>query len=127
VQGIIRLDPRIAMQQLTSDKWDPYLDADNKHALQNEARVGIAGLDAEARRQEAEAARQRKREIDQTNQKMVELYSSKSLTIPQVLDSNLDAVGDGSKEHWIKMIEAQNKEHQFRTDQERSAPFREHP
>jgi hypothetical protein len=23
VQGIIRLDPRIAMQQLTGDKWDP--------------------------------------------------------------------------------------------------------
>ena len=120
VQGIIRLDPRIAMQQLTGDKWDPYLDADNKHALMTEARVGIAGLDAEARRQEAEAARQRKREIDQTNQKMVELYSSKSLTIPQVLDSNLDAVGDGSKEHWIKMIEAQNKEHS-------SAPIKKDP
>jgi hypothetical protein len=108
------------MQQLTGDKWDPYLDADSKHALMNEARVGIAGLDAEARRQEAEAARQRKREIDQTNQKMVELYSSKSLTIPQVLDSNLDAVGDGSKEHWIKMIEAQNKEHS-------SAPIKKDP
>ncbi len=69
VQGVIRLDPRIALNQLTGDQWDPYLDADAKHALQNEARVGIAGLDAEARRQEAEAARQRKREIDQTNQK----------------------------------------------------------
>ena len=120
VQGVIRLDPRIAMQQLTGDKWDPYLDADNKHALMTEARVGIAGLDAEARRQAAEAARQRKREIDQTNQKMVELYSSKSLTIPQVLDSNLDAVGEGSKEHWVKMIEAQNKEH-------RSAPIKKDP
>jgi hypothetical protein len=38
VQGIIRLDPRIAMQQLTGDKWDPYLDADNKHAYERSAR-----------------------------------------------------------------------------------------
>jgi len=28
-----------------------------------------------------------------------------------VLNSNLPATGEGSKEHWIKMIEAQNKDH----------------
>lgn len=120
VQGVIRLDPRIALNQLTGDQWDPYLDADAKHALQNEARVGIAGLDAEARRQEAEAERQRKREIEQTNQQMVDLYTSKSLTTRQILDSNLNATGEGSKEHWIKMIEAQNKEH-------REAPIKKDP
>ena len=111
VQGVIRLDPNIAMKQLTSSQWDAYLDADAKHALQTEARVGIAGLDAEARRREAEAERLRKKEVEATNQQMVELYSTKSLTAPMVLKSNLPATGEGSKEHWIKMIEAQNKEH----------------
>ena len=111
VQGVIRLDPNIAMKQLTSSQWDAYLDADAKHALQTEARVGIAGLDAEARRREAEAERLRKKEVEATNQQMVEHYSTKSLTAPMVLKSNLPATGEGSKEHWIKMIEAQNKEH----------------
>ncbi len=111
VQGVIRLDPNIAMKQLNSDQWDPYLDADAKHALQTEARVGIAGLEAEARRREAEAKRLRKQEIEATNQQMVEHYSTKSLTAPMILNSNLPATGEGSKEHWIKMVEAQNKEH----------------
>ena len=111
VQGVIRLDPNIAMKQLNSDQWDPYLDADAKHALQTEARVGIAGLEAEARRREAEAERLRKKEIEATNQQMVEHYSTKSLTAPMILNSNLPATGEGSKEHWIKMVEAQNKEH----------------
>ena len=109
-QGVIRMDPSLGMELLTKGKYDSYLNPDAKHALITEARVGIAGQEAEARRQEAEAERQRKREIDEINQGMVEQYASRTLTVPTILESRLKATGDGSKEHWIKMLEAQNKE-----------------
>ena len=106
---MIRLDPNIAMKQLTSSQWDAYLDADAKHALQTEARVGIAGLDAEARRREAEAERLRKK-VEATNQQMVELFHEIADGADGVeIEPSRDR--RGSKEHWIKMIEAQNKEH----------------
>ncbi len=109
VQGIIRMDPSLGMEVLTKGRYDSYLNPDSKHSLMTEARVGMAGQEAEARRQEAEAERQRKKEVEQTNQQMVELYATNSLDISTVLSSKLPATGDGSKEHWINMIKAQNK------------------
>ena len=109
-QGVIRMDPSLGMELLTKGKYDSYLNPDAKHALITEARVGIAGQEAEARRQEAEAKRQRKKEVQEINKGMVEKWASHSLTVPDVLNSNLPATGDGSQEHWISQINAQAKE-----------------
>lgn len=109
-QGVIRMDPALGMELLTKGKYDSYLNPDTKHALMTEARVGMAGQEAEGRRQEAEAERMRKKEIKEINTGMVEKWSSHSLTVADVLNSNLDATGDGSKEHWISQINAQAKE-----------------
>jgi len=108
-QGVIRLDPTLGMELLTKGKYASYLSPDTTHALMTEARVGMAGQEAEARRQEAEAERQRKKEVMATQDQFVGLLASDSLTVPMILDSKLDPVGDGSKEHFINVLNAKNK------------------
>lgn len=119
-QGIIQMDPHLGMALLQQGKWDSYLTPDNKHALMSEARVGIAGLEAGERHRQAEAIRLRKKEVDEINQGFVEKFSNDTLTVEEVLKSNLDAVGDGSKEHWIKSMDAKHKER-------REAPIKKDP
>lgn len=108
-QGVIRMDPALGMELLTKGKYDSYLNPDAKHALITEARVGMAGQEAEARRQEAEAERQRKKEQQATQDQFVGKLASDSLTVPDILNSNLPPVGDGSKEHFINVLNAKNK------------------
>ena len=108
-QGVIRLDPTLGMELLTKGKYASYLSPDATHALMTEARVGIAGQEAEARRQEAEAERQRKKEVTATQDKFIGLLAADQLTVPMILESNLPPVGDGSKEHMINVLNAKNK------------------
>ena len=110
VQGVIKLDPQLALDNLDRGHWDIYLNANAKHALRTEARVGIAGQEAERRRQEAEAERKRKLEIKETQNSFVAKLDAHTLTSRDILDSNLDPVGDGSKEHFLNVLIARAKD-----------------
>ena len=111
VQGVIQKDPELALAKLQLGDWGQYLDGDKTHQLMVEAQVGINGLDAEARRREAEQERLRKLEIKNTQNQFISLLDSDKLTSEMILNSNLDPVGEGSKEHYLNIIRARAKEH----------------
>lgn len=70
------------------------------------AQQAIAGQWAEAERARKQAERQLKAEQQDTQNVFIEKLTQNTLTTGEVLRSNLDPVGVGSKEHYIQLLTA---------------------
>lgn len=58
----------------------------------------------------AMAEKQKKADIQQTQETIVQKLADNSLTVRDIIDSNLPAVGDGSKEHFLNVLRTRSKE-----------------
>lgn len=105
IRGWINLDPNIAKAQLQSGKWDNYLTGDLKYQLDKEADMGLHAQQIEAKRQQDAAAQQLAQQQTQTQDQFLSKLYTNGLSTKDVLHSNLDPVGSGSKEQFLKMIE----------------------
>lgn len=116
VEGWIRLNPSEAQQQLNSGKWDEYFNGDVKKQLYGEADQAIRGRTAEDLR--AQKLKQDEMAAAQTatQNQFLDKMQQGQLSAKDVLQSNLDPFGSGSKEQFIKMIETSNKEAKITTD-----------
>lgn len=115
VRGWIDLNPEDAKQQLTAGKWDTAFDADTKKQLFGEADQAIRGREAEQARLRAEQERIVKEQQEQTQNQFLEKMSKGTLSVKEVLKSNLDPFGSGSKEQFIQMFKA-NADRPLKTD-----------
>jgi hypothetical protein len=107
VRGWIKLDPIGAKKQLDEGRWDDAgFSGDVKHSLYKEAEVAIHGMDAEARRIEAEKRRQLEEEQKKTQNEFLAMMQENKLSVKNILESNLDAFGSGSKDVFIRMLMA---------------------
>jgi hypothetical protein len=61
VEGIIKLDPREGLKQLSDGKWSKYLDADKTFTLKRTAEIGIRAEEVEAERKVRVADRELKK------------------------------------------------------------------
>lgn len=110
VRGWIQNNAMDAKAQLHSGQWDQYLSGDKKKQLLGEADQAIRADEAEKARQKREAKEAMQlAQIDTQNQ-FLEKFASGKLSTKEVLASNLDPFGSGSKETFISMIKAQAKE-----------------
>lgn len=110
VQGIIRLSPELGLKQLSAGKWDPYLDADKKNALEKSAEVGIRAKAIEAERLDRALEREHKDYVRTVQEGIVQKLGTNKLTVSDILESDLPAVGDGSKEHFLNLLHTRSKE-----------------
>lgn len=110
IRGLIRLVPEDANAQLKSGKWDSFIDGDLKKQLFGEADQAIRARTAEEARFRAEQKRATEERQKATNNEFMEAFTTSSLTTTQILESNLNPFGSGSKEQWLRMIRATSKE-----------------
>ncbi len=103
IRGYIKLNPDDGKAQLDSGKWDPYVNGDVKHQLYGEA-------DQANRAKDIEQARIQKAKNDavvaqqnETQNKFLEKLSTGELSTKEILNSNLDAFGSGSKETFLNL------------------------
>lgn len=109
IQGWINLNPEYAKEQISQGAWDKEISGDVKVQMLAHADQGIRAQEVEQERakrkqQEAIALAQQKTQNDFL-QKMVD----GSLSSKEILASNLDPFGSGSKEQFIKLQEAGNQ------------------
>lgn len=106
VRGWIRLSPDEAQTQLDQGKFDKYFDGDVKKQLYGEVTVA---KDAQIR--EAHLLKQMQQEVIKEQQRetqnlFLDKLVSGKLTTREVLDSNLEPVGSGSKKEFLNMMTA---------------------
>lgn len=115
IRGWIDLNPTLAKKQLSEGRWDSEINGDTKNQLLGQADQGIRAAEMERQRQLAEQQRilQKKQEVTQNGflQKMVD----GTLTDKDILNSNLDPFGSGSKEQFIQLMKA-HMEHKLQDD-----------
>lgn len=104
VRGWIQLDPIEAKNQLNSGKWDAYIGGDAKHQLIAEASQADRAREVEdmrLKRQQQEVLEQQQKD---TQNQFLQKIEKNELSAKEVLNSNLDPFGSGSKEQFIKLI-----------------------
>jgi hypothetical protein len=99
----MEIDPKTADSELRSGKWDSFLDGDTKTQLFGEIRAAANAREAEAERRKKafEKAREEKQRIVQNN--FLEKMVNGTLSFEEILKSDLEPFGAGSKEAFIRM------------------------
>lgn len=108
IQGQVRQDPQVALKQLNDGQWDNYLSANGKYMAEHQADQGIRAQQTEQLRAAREQDAQEKRERMSTNNGFLGKFVDGELGTNDVLNSNLQPFGEGSKETWLRMIDKQN-------------------
>lgn len=98
--------PAVAKDQLSGGLWDSYLNGDQKYQMLKESDQGMNAKRIEAERQ-ANVQRQAvvQAQTDQQNNFLQQMVNN-NLSSDDILKSNLDPFGSGSKEQFLKMNEA---------------------
>ncbi len=109
VQGFIRMSPEYGKKLLTEGRFDKFLDADNKNALLREADLGIASRATESERARRAVARAEKATQAAQADELFTKFATGELTMTDVLNSNLPAFGENSKNHFRQMLDVANK------------------
>lgn len=105
IRGWIGLNPDLAKEQLKSGKWNGLIDGDLKHQMFGEADQAVRAKEAEDRRQQEQQLRvlEQKREV--TRNDFLQKMQDGQLNFQDIMKSNLDSFGSGSKETFIKMMD----------------------
>lgn len=117
VRGWIGLNPDYAKQKLKSGEFDAQLGAEGKLQLLGEVDQAVRGkeIDAERRRQEQE--RVVKKQQQQTQNDFLAKLVDGDVSAKDILNSNLEAFGSGSKEQFLQLMKARNSpEEKLKTD-----------
>lgn len=104
VRGWIGLDPNHAIAQLNSGRWDGDLTGDQKHQLLGEAKTALRAEDIEAERRKRAEKEALELAQQKTQNDFLVALSKNQLNTKAILQSNLNPVGSGSKEHFLNLL-----------------------
>lgn len=112
VRGWIQLDPNYAKSQIDGGKWDDYFNGDQKFQMLKETEQGINAKRIEQdRQQKAQNDAIAQQQEATQNAFIARMYDKNNpLTADDVIKSNLDPFGSGSKEQMLKMLKASQDE-----------------
>lgn len=116
VRGWIDTNPTIAKRQLSEGKWDTFIDGDTKVSLMREADQALRGDEIEYNRRLKEQKEALRAAQYETQQQFLEKFKENKLTSKDVLNSNLDPFGKGSKQQFLNMLDRGNKAAKIRTN-----------
>jgi hypothetical protein len=110
IRGWAQLDPDEAKKQLDSGKWDTHIDGDVKKQLYGEVTIAANAkrIEQERLKTEAEKAKTEGQKITQND--FLSRMEANQLTAKDILNSNLDPVGSGSKKEFLNMLQTNQKE-----------------
>lgn len=116
IRGWANLDPDYAKKKLKDGAFDKQLGAEGKVQLYGEVEQSIR-----AKEIEGERLKRKQEEIDKQNRMNTQNdFLSKmvknELTADDILKSNLEAFGSGSKEQFLQLMKAQNQSDRLKTD-----------
>lgn len=116
IRGWNKLNPEHAKAKLASGEFDKYIGGDTKVQLFGE-------IDQSIRAREIEAERQKKREREilaqeqtATQNEFLRAMEEGKLTANDILNSNLDAFGSGSKEQFLRMMKTEASSTRLKTN-----------
>lgn len=114
IAGWINLNPDYAKRQLSEGLWDKDIDGATKVQMLSHADQAIRAEEAEAERQKRKEAEIEAQKQVVTQNTFLQKLVNKELTANDILKSNLDPFGSGSKHQFIDMVKADNEK--LRTD-----------
>ena len=109
-RGLIDANPVTALEILRSGKYNELVSPEQMHQLQGEALTEMKALEVMAEKLRKQQEEQAKLQRNDTNNDFLEKYEKGALTWEDVKKSNLLAMGEGSKNFWLNMLEKQAKE-----------------
>lgn len=115
VQGVIRFEPELGLKQIKEGRWDQYLDADKKFALEKSAEVAIRAKEVEAERIARANEKAKEKEREATGNAFVAklITDPTSLTAEDIVNSPLEW---REKLHFNNMRQTALKPEPIRTD-----------
>ncbi len=118
VRGWIKLDPQLAKKQLDAKQWDNFFDGDAKYQMYGEVKQAESAMRIEEERRRTEAKRLREEQQTNTQNQMLSAMTENKLSTKEILESNLDPFGSGSKQQFLNMLEAHenSKANKIKTD-----------
>lgn len=121
LQGWINLNPAIAKQQLASGQWDKYLGTQNVTGGQVKEQMIASANQAERAKEIEDERLQRahekivKQQQQDTQNDFLDRMSQGTLSSKDILGSNLDPFGSGSKEQFLQLLKTSQSE-KIKTD-----------
>jgi hypothetical protein len=116
IQGWINLkETDFAKEQLKSGRWDGFIDGDVKHQMFGEIHTAETAALVEQERIRKEQARVLQEQQTKTQNDFLEKMSKNQLSTKDILGSNLDPFGSGSKEQFIQLLKTHQNE-RIKTD-----------
>ena len=108
IRGWAKLNPEYAKQKLNSGEFDSQLGSEGKLKLVGEIDQAIRADEIEKERRLKEQERLVKLQQQKTQNDLLVAMVDKSLTKDDILNSNLEAFGSGSKEQFLRMLKTAN-------------------
>ena len=117
IRGWIEMNPSYAKEKLKSGEFDKELGADGKVQMLGEIEQAERAAEVEEERRIRQQERLAKKQQQQTQNDFLEKMVAGDLTTKDILASNLEAFGSGSKEQFIEMLKrANSSEERLKTD-----------
>jgi hypothetical protein len=117
IRGWIELNPSYAKQKLKSKEYDSELGAEGIKQLMGEIDQAERAREIEEERRQRALEKARKAQQEQTQNDFLVKLTEGGLSTKDVLGSNLDAFGSGSKEQFLNMLrQANSSERALQTD-----------
>ncbi len=117
IQGWANLNPDYAKKKLASGEFDSQLGAEGKIQLQGEIDQAVRAKQIDAERMRVEQERVVKKQQVSTQNDFLQAMNDGKLTAKDILMSNLEPTGGGSKEQFLNMLEKNNSsEKMLQTD-----------
>lgn len=104
IRGWANLDADYAKKKLESGEFDKTLGADGKRQLFKEIEQAVRAKEIDIERRRKEQKRVQKEQQQVTQNTFLQSMTDNKLTTKDILQSNLEAFGSGSKEQFLNML-----------------------
>lgn len=117
IRGWTQLNPAYAKEKLKSGEFDSTLGADGKQQMLGEIDQAVRAKEIDQERRIREQERVTKLQQQQTQNDFLTAMVDKKLSTSDILNSNLEAFGSGSKEQFLNMMKTANSsDEKLKTD-----------
>lgn len=114
--GMLKVDPQGAKQALDSGQYDHLLTGDAKKHAYAEVKAKEHELITDENNKRILMERAKKAAQELTQQDLLSELVSGRLSVSKIMNSNLDAIGGGSKKAFLDMLDAENRGESVKTD-----------
>lgn len=109
-RGLIDANPMVALKSLRDGVYDEFVTPEQKKQLIGESITEMKAVEVMAEKLRKQAKEQQAMAREATNNDFLDKFQQGKLAWNDVKGSNLEAMGEGSKNFWLGMLERQARE-----------------